>query len=56
MHFLQTHSPPIMSTWFSQTDVPQREHWATGDDARAARPRFGPPQSLHSPAARLTYP
>jgi hypothetical protein len=54
-HFLQTHSPSIMSTCLSQTDSLQRMHWATGADARAARPRFGPPHCGHSPAARLTY-
>ena len=32
----------------------QRMHWATGEDARAARPLFGPPHCGHSPAA-LTH-
>src|ERR1035441_425405 len=54
-HFLQTHSPPIMSTCLPQTAALHRTHVAAGAETRAARLRFGPPHSGHSPAARLTY-
>src|SRR5690348_5565029 len=56
MHRVQTHSPPIILTCFSHTQSPHSglEHWAAGAEARAARPRFGPPQRGHSPAALLT--
>jgi hypothetical protein len=50
-HFLHTHSLPTISTCLSQTAAPQRAHVATGDEARAARARFGPPHCGHSPAA-----
>jgi len=53
-HFVQTDSPPTQIKCFSHTPSPQEAHWATGEDARAALPLFGPPHRGHSPAARLT--
>ncbi len=55
-HLVQIQLSFAHFTCFSHTPSPHVPHWATGEDARAALPRFGPPHRGHSPAARLTDP